>query len=734
MPIEISFLLQKLIDIRLNFFNDVLIISNNEYLLYSVYLYMKFSLRWLRQIVDLEGIPFNSLAEKLTISGFEIENIVYDSSNNDILFDLTTTANRQDILSIIGLAREISCLFNRPLKYKFYKDSIAINIDYLNLSKNSISLLDLFLVQMNYLHNNVSPLWLQYYLKSYDINPSNLLSDISEYIYLKWGQFIQIFDKNKINPLPIRYSLFSLEKINHSLPTSTSIQLEVLKYGNLILSTIGLYANTCIRCDILTNSIIILGQACNKKYIRNIQKLLNINTDLSKKCLNSGLESDYPNAFYETVQLVGSFGFSILGKYYRYSNFYYVPQTIILEKNKINNILGSIRVGLYGYLTVEEIIDLLETLNFIVIYDELKNLFKIQVPIHRQNDIKRPIDIIEEIGRVYGFNKFISRLPSIYKDKINFYNLFIDKIYRVRYLLRDLGLNEVHNYSFYDNQFFYNKDQVEILNPLVQDQSYLRSSLIGQLIINQQNNLKQGSKNIEIFDIGKIFKLDSHNVNLNSIRKPSEYLSLAGLIANSIFLRQSWADKPQGLSWFHAKGIIEEFLDKLEVATKWKAVNSLQDSSLFFNIINLLRVNRTAIIYNINNKEIGVFGQLRKGYGSSVYIFEFDFIKLLSSIAPCNHINSIISSYSIYPSVTRDISLTLNNSNSIYSVKKYIYSLNNRLIESIEVFNYYKNHYSSFYNVGLRIVYRSYNRTLNYNDLNRIDKEIKNLLDKYKLL
>nr|UAD84250.1 phenylalanine-tRNA ligase beta subunit [Gracilaria changii] len=695
---------------------------------------MKFSLRWLRQIVDLEGIAFNSLAEKLTISGFEIENIVYDSSNNDILFDLTTTANRQDVLSVIGLAREISCLFNRTLKYKFYKDSIAINIDYLNLSNNSISLLDLFLVQMNYLHNNVSPLWLQYYLKSYGIDPSNLLSDISEYIYLKWGQFIQIFDKSKINPLPICYSLFSLQKINHSLFTSTSVQLEVLKYDNLILSTIGFYINDSIKCDILTNSIIIVGQACNKKYIKNIQKSLNINTDVSKKCLNSGLESDYLNAFYETVQLVGSFGFSILGKYYRYNNFYYVPQTIILEKNKINNILGSIKVGLYSYLTVNEIIDLLVSLNCMVVYDELKNLFKIQVPINRKNDIKRPIDIIEEIGRVYGFNKFISRLPDIYKGKIHLYNLFIDKIYQIRYLLRGLGLNEVHNYSFYHNQFVYNKDQVEILNPLVQDQSYLRSSLIGQLIINQQDNLKQGNKNIEIFDIGKIFKLDLHSVNSNIIHKPLEYLSLAGLIANSIFLRQSWADKPQRLSWFHAKGIIEEFLDKLEVATTWKTVNRLQDSSLFFNVINLLRVNRTAIIYNINDQEIGVFGQLRNRYGSSVYIFEFDFIKLLSSITPCNHINSIISSYSLYPSVTRDISLTLNNSNSIHSVKQYIYSLNNRLIESIEVFNYYKNHYSDFYNVGLRVVYRAYNRTLNYNDLNRIDEEIENLLDKYKLL
>nr|YP_010199273.1 phenylalanine-tRNA ligase beta subunit [Crassiphycus usneoides]UAD88722.1 phenylalanine-tRNA ligase beta subunit [Crassiphycus usneoides] len=693
---------------------------------------MKFSLRWLQQIVDLSGIAFSTLVEKLTVSGFEIENIVYHSSANDTLFDLTTTANRQDVLSVVGLAREISCLFSRPLSYKFYNDSIAPHINCLKLSDYNISLLDLSLVQMNYLYNNASPLWLKYYLSNYGIESSNLLIDISEYIYLKWGQCIQIFDKNKIETLPINYSLFSLQKINSNLLGSQNVKLEVLKYDNLILSTIGFYTNANFQCDILTNSIIIFGQVCDKKYIKRMQKQLNFSTDLSKKCLKSGSRSDFLNAFYEAVQLVRSFGFAILGKFYGYSKPYDISETIILEKSRIHNILGSVRVGSYGYLTVKEIIDLLESLNFVVMYNGLKNIFKIRVPINRKNDVKRPIDIIEEIGRVYGFNKFVSKLPDIRKYRIFQYNLSIDKIYQVRDLLRYLGLSEVQNYSLYYNTIPDNKTEVKVFNPLTQDQSYLRSSLIGQLVINQQHNLRQGNKNIEIFEIGKVFKLNSSSMKLNTICNSYECLFLSGLITNSTFLRQSWSDKPRQLSWFHAKGLIEEFLDKLEVIAIWKSVNNVDESSLFINVIKLLRINRIAIIYNMSDQEIGIFGQLRNCYGDFTYIFEFDFMKLVASAKSYNHINSIIYPYSSYPSVTRDISLTLRNSSSIRSIQQQIYSFNNSLIESVEVFNHYRNNYSNFYNVGLRVIYRAYNRTLNYDDLNRIDKEIEGLLNKYK--
>nr|YP_009510929.1 phenylalanine-tRNA ligase beta subunit [Gracilaria gracilis]AXI96602.1 phenylalanine-tRNA ligase beta subunit [Gracilaria gracilis] len=693
---------------------------------------MKFSLRWLQQIVDLNGIKFDTLAAKLNASGFEIENIIRDSSANDIIFDIATTANRQDVLSVVGLAREISCLFNRSLMYKLYKDSINTDIHGFNLSNKNVSILDLSLIQINRLNNNVSPLWMQYYLSSQNIQSVNLLIDISEYIYLKWGQSIELFDKKKINVLHLDYSLFTLQKTKNNLLSTQDIELEVLKYNDLILSIVGFYINPYIQCDFFTDAVIIFGQVCNKRYIKDMQKLLNLNTDMSNKCLNQGSRSDFVNALYEAISLIGSFGFAVVGKFYGYHQFHYVPQTIVLKKSKIDNVLGSIRVDLYDSLTVQEIIDLLEGLNFTVLYNELKSIFKIQVPIHRKDDIKRPIDVIEEIGRIYGFNKFISKLPFIDGNSMFVHKSIIDKVYQVRRLLRHLGLNEVQNYSFYDNLVSDHGIEIKVVNPLVQDQSSLRSSLIDHLVINQQNNLKQGNKNIEIFEIGKTFRLNSSILNFNHVSGLFESLCLSGLIANTVFLRKSWSHKPESLSWFHAKGIMEEFLDRLRALVVWKPVKNLHESSLFFNLSKLLNLNRTAIIYNINNQEIGLFGQLRNCYGTSTYVFEFDLMKLMRAVKSLNHLNSIIYPYSHYPSLTRDISLTLDNSHSVDAVKQQIFNLNNCLIESIEVFNHYKSKSNNCYNVGLRIIYRAYDRTLSYDDIRRIDQEIEDLLNEYR--
>nr|YP_009732251.1 phenylalanine tRNA synthetase [Gracilaria spinulosa]QHS70651.1 phenylalanine tRNA synthetase [Gracilaria spinulosa] len=692
---------------------------------------MKFSLKWLKQIVDLSGIKFTYIANKLNVSGFEIENIIHDPSTNDTIFDLATTANRQDVLSVVGLAREMSCLFNRPLVYKLYKDSINTKINGINFLDKNSSLLDLSLIQIYGLNNTLSPSWLQYYLISQNIQPLNLLIDISEYIYLKWGQSVHIFDKKKIHSLELNYSLFSLQKTNSDLFSNQNIELEVLTYDDFVLSTIGFYTNPSIQCDFLTNSILIFGQVCSKQYIKSMQKLLNFSTDLSKKCLNQGLRSDFVNALYETVQLIGSFGYGTLGKFYGYHKLYYKPQIIILEINKIHNVLGFARRSFCGYLTIQEIIHLLESLNFITIYDESKNILKIQVPINRQDDIKRPIDVIEEIGRIYGFNKFMSRLPFMYNN-LSINNKLINQISQIRCLLRNLGLHEVQNYSFCDSLITNSTTSVKVFNPLGQDQSFLRTNLIDQLVMNKQNNLKQGNKNIEIFEIGKIFKCNQLNRTPNHIVSSFEFLRLSGLITNTAFLRRSWSNKPEALSWFHAKGILEEFLDRLQVTIVWKSINDLNQSCLFFNLTKLLKINRTAIIYNMHNQEIGIFGQLRNCYGISVYTFEFDLIKLIASIKSLNHINSVVYPYSYYPSLIRDVSLTLEKLNSIDVIKQEISSFNNSLIESIEVFNHYKNKSNDCYNVGLRIIYRAYDRTLSYDDINRIDKEIGYLLSRYR--
>nr|YP_010199068.1 phenylalanine-tRNA ligase beta subunit [Hydropuntia urvillei]UAD88517.1 phenylalanine-tRNA ligase beta subunit [Hydropuntia urvillei] len=692
---------------------------------------MKFSLKWLQQVIDLNDIKFSTISNKLTLSGFEIENVIYNTYTNDIVFDLTTTTNRQDVLSVIGIAREISCLFDKPLKSQVYDSVFVSDFESLNLL-DSISLSDVYLMSIDYVKNNSSPSWLQEYLSSQNIEPVNLLIDIPKYIYLKWGQFIQIFDKNKISASAIDYTLFNVQKRFDKLYHIDVMELESLRYNNLLLSTIGLFINSSIDCDIFTSSVIIVGQVYKTDYIKNLQKILPSNTSLLKKSFNFGLKIDCINAFHEAIQLIRSFSFGISGKmyvYYKYSN---IPKIIVLKKINIQNILGSVRKGLYHYLTVKEIIHLLEKLNFITFYDNLKRCFLVKIPPNRINDITRPIDIIEEISRIYGFNNFISKLPIISSDYLFTKNTFRNRVCQIRYLLRCLGLNEVQNYSFcYDKV----KKGIPIFNPLVQDQSFLRSSLIGNLVLNEQNNIKQGNKNIEIFEIGKVFNSNRSDKKFyNNSILPLEQLCLAGLIRNCNFFRESWSTKPSSLSWFHAKGIIEEFLDKLQVKVIWKRADILKKNSLFIHLTNLFNMNHTAIIYNDYKEEIGIFGELRNIDYIPTYVFEFHLIKLINSMKSLNHIGYKIKPYSSYPSLIRDLCLTLNDSHSVYSIQQEIASLDNDLVESTEVFNYYKNNFKhNYYNVGLRITYRAHDRTLNHNDVSFIDKQINIILNKYKV-
>nr|UAD85678.1 phenylalanine-tRNA ligase beta subunit [Gracilaria edulis] len=693
---------------------------------------MKFSLKWLQQMIDLHDIKFTTLSHKLIISGFEIDNVVYNKYNNDITFDLTTTSNRQDVLNVIGLAREISSILNRSLKQNLYKSSFINDFKPLNILSGTF-LLDFSLIYINHINNKSSPLWLQHYLSSQGIKPLNILTDIPHYIYLKWGHYIEIFDKNKITYSPIKYTLFDLQVVYHDLHTFNTVQLEVLKYNDLLLSTIGLSVNANFNCDILTNAVLVFGQVYNKQYLKNLQKVLSSGTKFYKKSLNCGLRMDFFNAFHEAVFLVRALTFGVSGKLYGHYDFYNIKKTIRLKKSAIQNVLGSVRKGLYTYLTVKEVISLLERLHFVISYDSLKKYFTIQVPIHRKNDITRPIDIIEEIGRVYGFNNFISKLLVV-SNKNNFLNNIFSNVYQIRYLLRYLGLHEVYNSSF-DNFDINNIIKMSVFNPLIKDQSFLRSTLIVPLIVNQQYNLRQGNKNIEIFEIGKVFNSSKQAVKLHAVDfQASEFLCLSGLISNFSFFRQSWSHQPKSLTWFHAKGIIEDFLERLQAVVVWKKVNTLEDSSLFCHLNNLFNINRTAIIYNAYDQEIGIFGQLSSISDSDTYVFEFHLMQLINSISSSNHINSYIKPYSAYPSITRDLSLTLKSHHNITLLKQEILNFKNNLIESIEVFNHYKNNIKNdCYNVGLRITYRAYDRTLNQYDISFIDKEITTLLSKYKV-
>ena len=299
---------------------------------------------------------------------------------------------------------------------------------------------------------------------------------------------------------------------------------------------------------------------------------------------------------------------------------------------------------------------------------------------------------------------------------------FINKI---RYILRNLGLQEVIHYSL-DN---HPSNNLNIYNPIIEDQNTLRSNLVNHLVNTCIYNNKQKNLPLECFEIGKVF----HKIP-EDLEQHRETIHLAAIIGNCSSSRRSWSEKNQDLTWFQAKGLLEIFFEKLHIEIHWINIRS-NDSYLYDKTI--YHPYRTAIICNASTKkEIGIFGQInsRIKYKSqnsyNQYIFEINISNLINSVNIHHHLDYNVQTYSLYPYVIRDISLVVPHNYNAEVVKNYILEQSNTPVESVHIFNeYYKqsNSRDARY-VGFRIIYRSKSRTLDDQDIKKIDQDIQNLL------
>nr|YP_010502381.1 phenylalanine tRNA ligase beta subunit [Grateloupia turuturu]UXC96794.1 phenylalanine tRNA ligase beta subunit [Grateloupia turuturu] len=699
---------------------------------------MKVSWKWLGQIIDLQNIEFDKLTEKLTMAGFEIEETYQLRTLQDKIIELKLTANRQDASFLIGIAREISTLLNKPLK-NHYHHIKANNISRTCNHVSYQSLSDLKLNIIINIKNRHSPKWMQNYLKSHNIEGTNLLNDITEYINLKWGQDIEIFDARKIGINSISNNKIqilnnsNISQIIDEKNYSYNISPELLQYKNTILSVIGIKSNHHLKCDLNTSSIIVCGTICQSTYIQSIIKKLNIKTEKSTKHRKKILRCDFLYAYEEAIRLISTFAKGIIGKAYTYHRLPYKHKNLLVNKDDIYNILGPIKNHYNDFLSVKEILNILDQLNFRSTYNYIKQIFTIIIPEYRIHDITRPIDVIEEIGRIYGFEKFDDGLPQAINRGLTSDERQITK--KVRTILRNLGMHEAIHYSLKRKNKYYqnNRNIIELYNPLSEDQTILQNSLFANLLEIQQYNINQKNFSIEAFEIGRIFIKNQISQNSINTQQNQEQICIACIMGKPNFLRSSWTDEPKELSWFHAKGILEEFFEKLHAAVAWKQFTNSDITKINQKIADLFNLKRTSTIYNpITEESIGFFGQLRhlSNYNlehCTTYIFEIQLSGLMQTINYKNHLKYRIKPYSLYPSVTRDISIKLHNHENIDTIRQKIINQKNNLLESIEIFNEYK-HNNNKRNISLRVTYRAQDRTLDDKDLTKINQEIKYIL------
>nr|AWT38734.1 phenylalanine-tRNA ligase beta subunit [Licmophora sp.] len=698
---------------------------------------MLISLPWVNEIVDITEISLEDLIERLTLGGFEVEEIIEMKQNNikTITLDISATANRSDSLSIIGIAKEISTLFNLPYKEPEYSRSHYPWLEQLvNIPKckNNISECSGFMaIEITNLSNKKSPEWVKTKLINSGITPQNNLLDYQSYILLETGYPFEFYDLDKIKEKTKQETLSLSMTRNHeseSFLANDSVIYELndltvlLNVNNQPISIAGLIPHANYSYSSETTSLLIEGSIFDAGFIRKQGRVLRLRTERSSRYEKSIKNVDLIGVFYKLIHLLTLQNPDSEYSITTYSNFLKPESKIIsLDYRTCIEILGPIRNKEEYYpkfINTDLICHYFERLKFKYQFDQVNKKWSVEIPELRLDDIERPIDLIEEIGRLHGFDNFLTRLPHIKQRGME------DKAYKMRkkitnYLLSS-GLNELIHYSLVtDNESTPSK--VQLLNPQMQDLSFLRISLLPSLIKSVKENLNRGNGILEGFEYGHTF------IKLSSDNSFTEKEFISGVLGGQK-TKRNWSLELSPLTWFEAKGTIEKLFEQLRLVTVWKPQIDLMYQ-------NLLHPYRSAKIFLSTGEYLGIFGQInpilanKQNIPFEIYLFELDF-NLLSN----NHNAMKIITYqqfSTFPTITKDISFIIDQTINFDVICNLLLKNGTRYLIDIKLIDEYKDINlltNNKISLCLKTVFQSPVKTLETNMVDEIMENLKSLL------
>lgn len=686
---------------------------------------MYVSTNWLKAILNLTHVNLIRIKDRLTSSGFEVEEtkILKILNQNDIILDLKTITNRPDILSVIGLTNEISSLISINFKkvnlkkanFNFFKTSNQNKIKFSNNFSSTICFI--YSTIENIQIEKIQP-WLKKRLISSNIIPENNLNDLSKYCLLEWGQPIFLYDLDKIKKLTksetpkieIKFAkigeiFIDSDSVNYKLTEQTLLVFA----NNIPISIAGSLISKDCNIDCFTKSIMIELSIFDPKVFRNSERSVGIRTIMSgfyEKGINPFLIKPSYNRFLNLLLLFNTdFSFRNTNNFIYFKEFFYIKKIIPVSFKNIQHILGKSSLNKDNIIKTK----VFECLNQMRFDFVLKEYYcEVIIPLTRYADIEEEIDLIEEISRFIGFDNFESILLKVKQvGKLSKYENLKRKF---RQSCLNLGFSEVFNYSLIAQE---NLNDSVIVNPLLVEYSSLRTNLITQIIKSLEKNITQGNQVLPIFEIGRVFKKQANSKFL-------ETELICGVFGGTTY-KIAWSEKDLILNWFQAKTILENMLLNLQINYIFEKKNIVSE---FYNPKNCISIKQ-------NNQEVGVFGSINpkfssiKGLTNNYFLFEIELTKILKKN------NAILyKRYSFYPSLTIDLSLMVPKQIIFSQINLIISNVETTLIDKIKVFDLYEkgNFTNSFYSLGIKIIFKSKYKTLLKTDIDLILLKIQNEL------
>lgn len=613
----------------------------------------------------------------------------------DVILDINVPPNRGDCLSILGIAREVASIVGERVvlqDFELSEDEESVEA-YVGLEVVSEEACPRYVIRMLKDTNCISsPFFIRNRLALCGMRPINAIVDVTNYVMLEVGQPLHAFDYERIRKGRI------VVKVNNDPLTFRTLDGEerMLTEGDLLIcdgegpvAIAGVMGGENSEITEQTRHVLLESACFSPLYIRRTSRRLSIRSEASlrfERGVDIGI-TDYASKRAITLMKEIAGGTILKGK--REIGGHVEERRVFVPLSKVERMIGT-PIG------EETFVGLLESVGF-SLKKEGVDSFSVSVPSFRV-DIHEFMDIVEEVARLYGYDRVPSTLP-VATVKVATDGLGMKKKRKLKEFCVSIGFFEVVNFAFFSKKDIQHHlieegDEkalfVPILNPVSRDLEVMRTFLLPGLLKNVSHNVNRGVRNLRIFELGKVFRKGEDG-------KPTEEHHIAFLITGKE-REYFWRDEIRDYEFFDLKGVVEAFSERFNLGI------SLERGKEPF----LCESSATDLL--VGGERIGFMGEVRSetlekyGIEQKVFACEMKLDGLFSKMALYGRFQEIPK----FPPVVRDFSFFVDEEIPVGLLVERIKGVS-PLVRSVGVFDVYKKERRS---VSFRVVFQSLEGTL----------------------
>lgn len=642
---------------------------------------MKVSLNWLSDYVDIKSISPDELAHRLTMAGLEVKAIEKHDEAGDTVFEVEITTNRPDWLSHVGIAREIGAVLNEKINFPQYENprskQAGLNVSVDIIDKDYCPYYSACVLED--VRSGETPDFMKKRLTAVGIRPVGFVVDITNYVLLELGQPLHAFDLERLsgNKIIIRRAkpgetITAINDAKYDLTASGLVIADELKP----IAVAGVMGGKDSEVHGGTKNILLESAFFEPVYVRLASRRLGLSSESSyrfeRRVDPLGVDLGRERAIY-LIRKYGSIG--KISPVFSSGEPPHKPATIALKIKDAEKSLGI-------PIPAKRAASILKSLE-LTIKKQTADTLTVKVPSFR-SDLSRPIDLVEEIARIYGYDNIPDTLPHMEPIYAGEYPAFhAERI--ARECLVGSGFNEVMTFSLIDDKVYEScgyaiKDgegkginYTFVKNPQHKELRLMRPSILPGLMQAIKHNISQGIENIQIFEIGACYKGEAKG-NL-----PEEADKLASAMTGVV--DKNWKSRGREASLPELKGIVEVMLERLGI------------TGFEFGVADYWFLEKGGTVAVIKNeKTLGVVGMcsraVLKHYDIETVVIaaEFD----MNALAKASSFEKVFKPLPRYPSSRRDIALLASSDVKAGAILEYIRSFDAKLIRNAELFDLYK--------------------------------------------